>query len=76
MSKEMAEMTVKFCGTVNMMFDALASAYSQLYKGTGCLRTTGCTAVGIGQLNSGTRSVFVETAKANIEQLLKGLGVC
>ena len=32
MPKEMAQMTAKFCGAVNMMFDALASAYTELYK--------------------------------------------
>lgn len=32
MPKEMAEMTAKFCGTVNMILDTLASAYKQLYK--------------------------------------------
>jgi len=32
MPKEMAQMTAKFCGAVNLMFDALASAYTQLYK--------------------------------------------
>jgi roadblock/LC7 domain-containing protein len=32
MPKEMAQMTAKFCGAVNMMFDALASVYSQFYQ--------------------------------------------
>src|SRR5665647_3684859 len=32
MPKEMAQMTAKFCGAVNTMFDVLASAYTQLYK--------------------------------------------
>lgn len=30
MPKEMAEITAKFCGTVNLIFDALTSAYTQL----------------------------------------------
>jgi len=32
MPEEMAEINAKFCGTVNLIFDALASAYTQLYK--------------------------------------------
>ena len=49
MPKEMAQMTAKFCGAVNMMFDALASAYSQLYKMNWIPQTTGCIAGANGQ---------------------------
>jgi roadblock/LC7 domain-containing protein len=77
MSKEMAQMTAKFCGTVNMMFDALASAYSQLYKMNWVPQHNWMYSGGDWTvIISGTRGVFVETSKANIEQLLKGLGVC
>jgi roadblock/LC7 domain-containing protein len=77
MPKDMAEMTAKFCGTVNMMFDALASAYSQLYKMNwvpqhNWMYSGGDWIVMI----SGTRGVFVESSKADLEKLLKGLGMC
>jgi len=32
MPKEMAEMTTKFFGAVNVMFDALATVYKRLYQ--------------------------------------------
>lgn len=77
MPKEMAEMTAKFCGTVNMMFDTLASAYTQLYKMNWVPQHNWMYSGGDWTvIISGTRGVFVETSKANIEQLLKSLGVC
>lgn len=77
MPRDMAEMTAKFCGAVNLMFDALASAYTQMYKMNwtpqhNWMYSGGDWTVMI----SGTRGVFVESSKANLEQLLKGLGVC
>lgn len=77
MPKEMAEMTAKFCGTVNMMFDTLASAYTQLYKMNwvpqhNWMYSGGDWTVMI----SGTRGVFVESSKADLKQLLKALGIC
>ncbi len=77
MSKEMAEMTAKFCGTVNMMFDTLASAYTLLYKMNwvpqhNWMYSGGDWTVMI----SGTRGVFVESSKADLEKLLKALGMC
>jgi len=77
MPKEMAEMTAKFCGTVNMMFDALASAYTQLYKMNWVPQHNWMYSGGDWTvIISGTRGVFVESSKADLEKLLKGLGVC
>ena len=77
MPKEMAQMTAKFCGAVNMMFDALASAYTQLYKMNWVPQHIWMYSGGDWTvLISGTRRVFVETSKADLEKLLKALGVC
>jgi roadblock/LC7 domain-containing protein len=77
MPKDMAEMTAKFCGTVNMMFDALASAYSQLYKMNWVPQHNWMYSGGDWiVIISGTRGVFVESSKADLEKLLKGLGMC
>ena len=77
MPKEMAEMTAKFCGAVNMMFDALASAYSQLYKMSWVPQHNWMYSGGDWTvLISGTRGVFVESSKADLEKLLKALGIC
>lgn len=77
MSEEMADMTAKFCGAVNMMFDVLASAYTELYKMKWVpqhywIYSGGNWTVII----SGTRGVFVETAKADLDKILKGVAVC
>ena len=77
MPEEMAEMTSKFCGTVNMMFDSLATAYTKLYQMNwvpqhNWMYTGGDWTIVI----SGTRGVFAETSKADLKQLLKALGVC
>jgi len=77
MPKEMAQTTAKFCGAVNMMFDALASAYTQLYKMNwvpqhNWMYSGGDWTVMI----SGNRGVFVESSKADLEKLLKALGMC
>jgi roadblock/LC7 domain-containing protein len=77
MPKEMAEMTAKFCGTVNMMFDTLASAYTQLYNmkwvpQNNWLYSGGEWTVMI----SGTRGVFVENSKADLKKLFTALGMC
>ncbi len=77
MPKEMAEMTAKFCGAVNNMFDALASAYSQLYKMNWLPQHNWMYSGGDWTvLISGTRGVFVESSKADLEKLLKALGMC
>jgi len=59
MPKEMAQMTAKFCGAVNVMFDALASAYTELYKMNWVPHIIGCTAAEIGQLWSRVQEVFL-----------------
>jgi roadblock/LC7 domain-containing protein len=77
MPKEMAEMTAKFCGAVNMMFDALASAYSQLYKMNWVPQHNWMYSGGDWTIIiSGTRGVFVESSKVDLEKLLKALGMC
>jgi roadblock/LC7 domain-containing protein len=77
MPKEMAQMTAKFCGTVNMMFDALASAYSELYKMNWVPQYNWMYSGGDWTvLISGTRGVFVETSKADLKKLLIALGMC
>jgi roadblock/LC7 domain-containing protein len=77
MPEEMAEMTAKFCGAVNMMFDALASAYTQLYRMEwvpqhNWMYSGGDWSVMI----SGTRGVFVESSKADLKKLFTALGMC
>lgn len=77
MPKEMAEMTAKFCGAVNMMFDALASAYTDLYKMNWVPQHNWMYSGGDWTvIISGTRGVFVESSKADLKHLLKALGVC
>jgi len=77
MPQEMAQMTAKFCGVVNMMFEALASAYSQLYKMNWLPQHNWMYSGGDWTvLISGTRGVFVENSKADLEKLLKALGMC
>lgn len=74
MSPEVADMTAQFCATVTMMFDTLAGAYSQLSKMNwvpqqGWMYAGGDYTVATG----GNRGVFVETAKADFNQLYKAL---
>lgn len=74
MSKEMAEMTAQFCATVTMLFNTLAGAFAQLSKmkwvpQQGWMYAGGDWTVAIG----GNRGVFVETAKADFNQLYKAL---
>ena len=77
MPKEMAQMTAKFCGAVNMMFDALANAYSQLYKMNSVPQHNWMYSGGDWTvLISGTRGVFIESSKADLEKILKALGIC
>ena len=74
MPKEMAEMTAKFCGAVNNVFDALASAYSQLYKMNWVPQHNWMYSGGDWTvLISGTRGVFVESSKTDLEKLLRAL---
>ena len=77
MPKEMAQTTAKFCGAVNMMFDALASAYTQLYKMNWVPQHNWMYSGGDWTVMvSGNRGVFVESSKADLEKLLKSLGMC
>ena len=73
----MAEMTAKFCGAVNMMFDALASAYTDLYKMKWVPQHSWMYSGGDWTvIISCNRGVFVETSKADLEELIKALGIC
>lgn len=74
MSPELAAMTAQFCATVTMMFNTLAGAFSQLSKMNwvpqqGWAYSGGEWTVAIGA----NRGVFVETAKADFNQLFQAL---
>ncbi len=75
MSEEMAQMTAQYCATVTMMFDTLASSFTQLsgmnwVPQQGWAYSGGDWTVAIG----GNRGVFVETAKADFNRLFQALG--
>lgn len=70
MSPELAAMTAQFCATVTMMFNTLAGAFSQLSQmkwvpQQGWMYAGGDWTVATG----GHRGVFVETAKADFNEL-------
>lgn len=74
MPREVAEMTAQFCAAVTMLFNTLAGAYTQLSKmkwvpQQGWMYAGGDYTVAVG----GNRGVFVETAKADFNQLYKAL---
>jgi roadblock/LC7 domain-containing protein len=74
MSQEMAEMTAQFTATVTMMFNTLASSYTQLsgmqwVPQQGWAYSGGDWTVAVG----GTRGVFIETEKADFNQLFEVL---
>ncbi len=74
MSPEMAAMTAQFCATVTMVFDTLTGAYTQLSGMNwapqhGWMFAGGDWTVAIG----GNRGVFIETAKADFNQLFQAL---
>ena len=74
MSQEMAEMTAQFTATVTMMFNTLASSYTQLsgmqwVPQQGWAYSGGDWTVGVG----GNRGVFIETEKADFNQLFEVL---
>jgi roadblock/LC7 domain-containing protein len=76
MSQEMAEMTAQFTATVTMMFNTLASSYTQVsgmqwVPQQGWAYSGGEWTVAIG--GGGTRGVFVETAKADFNRLFEVL---
>lgn len=77
MSEEMAKMTAQFCASVTGMFNALASAYTELYKMDwlpqhSWLYKGGDWTVII----VGNRGIFVESEKADLNKLLIDLEVC
>ncbi len=74
MSPELAAMTAQFCATVTMMFNTLAGAFTQLSQmkwvpQQGWAYSGGEFTVAIG----GNKGVFVETAKADFNQLFQAL---
>lgn len=74
MSKDMGALTAQFCATVTMMFNTLAAAYSKMsgmnwMPQHGWMYAGGDWTVAIG----GTKGVFIETAKADFNQLYKVL---
>jgi roadblock/LC7 domain-containing protein len=74
MSPEMATMTAEFCGTVTMMFNTLAGAHEKLsqMKWTpqqGWMYAGGNMTVVVG----GNQGVFIETSKADFNQLFEAL---
>ncbi len=74
MSPEIAAMTAQFCATITMVFNTMAGAFSQLSKMNwmpqqGWMYAGGDYTVAIG----GNRGVFVETAKADFNQLYEAL---
>jgi roadblock/LC7 domain-containing protein len=74
MSRDMAAITAQYCAAVTMLFNTLAGAYSQLSKMNwvpqkGWAYSGGDWTVAIG----GNCGVFVETAKADFNQLFEAL---
>jgi roadblock/LC7 domain-containing protein len=74
MSEEMAQMTAQFCATVTMMFNTLASSFTQLsgmswVPQQGWAYSGGEWTVAIG----GNRGVFIETARADFNRLFEVL---
>jgi len=74
MSPELAATTAQYCATVTMMFNTLAGSYSKVsgmnwVPQHGWMYAGGDWTVAIG----GNRGVFVETAKADFNQLYKAL---
>jgi roadblock/LC7 domain-containing protein len=74
MSQEMAEMTAQFCATVTMMFNTLAGSFAQLSQMNwvpqqGWAYSGGDFTAAIG----GKQGVFIETTKADFNQLFETL---
>jgi roadblock/LC7 domain-containing protein len=75
-STEMAESAAQFCATVTMSFNTLAGAFTQMSQmgwvpQQGWMYAGGDWSVAIG--GSGYRGVFIETAKADFNQLFQAL---
>lgn len=74
MPRDMAALTAQFCATVTMLFNTLAVSYSKMSgmdwtPQHGWMFAGGNWTVAIG----GNRGVFVETAKADFNELYKTL---
>mgnify|MGYP002030321902 CR=1 FL=1 len=74
MSQEMAAMSAQFCATVTMLFNTLAGAFAQLSQMNwvpqqGWMYAGGDWTAAVG----GNRVVFVETAKADFNELFRAL---
>lgn len=74
MSSEMAEMSAQFCATVTMLFSTLAGAFSQMSEmkfvpQQGWAYSGGDMTAAIG----GSKAVFIETVRANFNQLFQVL---
>jgi roadblock/LC7 domain-containing protein len=74
MPREMAETSAQFCATVTMLFTTLAGSFSQLSQMNwvpqqGWMYAGGDMTVAVG----GNRGVFIETAKADFNQLFQVL---
>ena len=74
MSRELAEATAQFCGTVTMLFNTLAGAHTHMSKmqwlpQQGWAYSGGEWTVAVG----GNRGVFVKTAEADFNTLFQVL---
>ncbi len=74
MSQEMAAMSAEFCSTVTMLFNTLAGAFGQLSQmkwvpQQGWMYAGGDWTAAVG----GNRAVFVETGKADFNELFRAL---
>jgi roadblock/LC7 domain-containing protein len=78
MSEEMAQMTAQYCAAVYLMFNTLASSFTNL-SGMNWLPQRGWTYSGgewtacIG--DDGKRGVLVETSMADFNELFEALGI-
>jgi len=78
MSEEMAQMTAQYCAAVYLMFNTLASSFTNL-SGMNWLPQHGWAYSGgewtacIG--DDGTRGVLVETSMADFNELFEALGI-
>jgi roadblock/LC7 domain-containing protein len=74
MSQEQAAMSAQFCATISMLFGTMAGAFGQLSgmnwaPPRGWMYAGGDWTVAVG----GNKGVFVETAKADFNQLYRAL---
>ena len=74
MPPEMAEMSAQFCATVTMLFNTLAGSFSKLSQTNwvpqqGWAYSGGDMTIAVG----GNKGVFIETSKADFNQLFQVL---